>query len=721
MPITRLGIVNPNAQEESVLSTFVDAHLISVTAANKSVVATPVTKISIWIVPSGATISAQYAYIAFNVILPVGSSFETFRFAANPGDTLYVRSTTDNTSFSCNGVPQEDAAQPENLSQTFTNKEIRGLYNTLYLDKGTTAERRATAEVGYVRFNTETSKLEVKTANAWESVGTGTTGTGTGVTGPTGPAGPTGPSGGPTGPTGASAPIVTGPTGPAGANGTNGATGATGPTGPAGGPTGPAGATGPTGPSGGPTGAVGPAGPTGATGGTGPTGAVGAQGPTGAGYSGVVSTSSVTIGAGTKTFTVPYTGAFVVGERVRVINTGVSANYMAGVITTLTPNVIVSVDTTSGSGTFTAWTFAVDGNVGPTGPSGGPTGAQGSTGPTGATGPSGGPTGAAGATGATGPTGSSGGITLTVTNVGAGSYTINGAANPTLSFIRGHRYVINVNATGHPFWIQTVSGAYSSGNIYSNGVTNNGTQSGTIIFEVPYDAPQLYYVCQFHPAMAGSISVSNLGPTGPTGPSGGPTGPTGSTGPTGPSGGPTGPTGATGPSVTGPTGATGAASTVTGPTGATGPSVTGPTGPAWTGGTIASASTFSSDLTVQGLFTSQQASELLNTKTGATGVVVHDFATGGIFYHSSIAAGFTANFTNVPTTDNRALVVTLVLAQGATAYIPSAVQIAGVSQTINWLGTSAPSGNANKKDIISFTLIRTGAAWTVLGSLSTYG
>ena len=153
-----------------------------------------------------------------------------------------------------------------------------------------------------------------------------------------------------------------------------------------------------------------------------------------------------------------------------------------------------------------------------------------------------------------GPTGSSGGITLAVTNSGSGSYTINGSANPTLSFIRGHRYVINVSAAGHPFWIQTVAGAYSSGNVYSTGVTNGGTDNGTIIFEVPFDAPQLYYVCQYHSSMNGSITVSNLGPQGIQGIQG-LTGATGAAGPTGPQG-PQGIQGATG--LTGATGATGA-------------------------------------------------------------------------------------------------------------------------------------------------------------------
>jgi len=118
--------------------------------------------------------------------------------------------------------------------------------------------------------------------------------------------------------------------------------------------------------------------------------------------------------------------------------------------------------------------------------------------------------------GLTGATGPSGGITLAVTNSGSGSYTINGGTNPTLSFIRGHRYVINVNAPGHPFWIQTSSGQYASGNVYSTGVSLfSGTRdNGTIIFEVPFNAPQLYYVCEYHPSMAGAITVSDLGPQG---------------------------------------------------------------------------------------------------------------------------------------------------------------------------------------------------------------
>jgi hypothetical protein len=93
--------------------------------------------------------------------------------------------------------------------------------------------------------------------------------------------------------------------------------------------------------------------------------------------------------------------------------------------------------------------------------------------------------------------------------------------------LRGFTYEFDVNASGHPFWIQTVPTPYSSGNVYNNGVTNNGAAVGKIIFAVPYDAPNtLYYVCQFHGSMAGTINITDVGPIGPTGP----TGPSGASG-----------------------------------------------------------------------------------------------------------------------------------------------------------------------------------------------
>lgn len=116
------------------------------------------------------------------------------------------------------------------------------------------------------------------------------------------------------------------------------------------------------------------------------------------------------------------------------------------------------------------------------------------------------------------------------------------------------------------------------------------------------------------------------------------------------------------------------------------------------------------------------STEVVNLKQSSTGIVPHDFQSGSVWYHYSMLGNFTVNFTNVPITDNRIISAALILVQGGTARVPVAVQIEGVSQTINWLGAGgAPSGNNNQIDIVSFTLARTLDSWTVMASLSTYG
>ena len=97
-----------------------------------------------------------------------------------------------------------------------------------------------------------------------------------------------------------------------------------------------------------------------------------------------------------------------------------------------------------------------------------------------------------------------------IANSGTGSYTVNGVANGLITFERGKKYRIHMNATGHPFWIQTVSGAYSSGNVYSTGITNGGEDAGYILVELPQNAPDnLYYACEYHSSMQGSIAVDS--------------------------------------------------------------------------------------------------------------------------------------------------------------------------------------------------------------------
>jgi hypothetical protein len=125
-------------------------------------------------------------------------------------------------------------------------------------------------------------------------------------------------------------------------------------------------------------------------------------------------------------------------------------------------------------------------------------------------------------------------------------------------------------------------------------------------------------------------------------------------------------------------------------------------------------------ITVAGPLNVQQIGETLNTKTSATGTVEHDFNTGAVWWHSSISANFTANFTNLPTTANKAYTVSLILNQGGTGYYPSAVQINGSSVTLRWADNTNPVPGINNIDVCVFTLIYTGSTWYAIGNYSNY-
>ena len=97
---------------------------------------------------------------------------------------------------------------------------------------------------------------------------------------------------------------------------------------------------------------------------------------------------------------------------------------------------------------------------------------------------------------------------------GTNHYTFTGPGNlsatddPQIELQRGQKYVFRNRSGGHPFRIQsTVNG--STGTQYSTGVTNNDGGDGTdIIFDVPFDAPNiLYYQCTSHGNMGGVMLI----------------------------------------------------------------------------------------------------------------------------------------------------------------------------------------------------------------------
>ncbi len=104
----------------------------------------------------------------------------------------------------------------------------------------------------------------------------------------------------------------------------------------------------------------------------------------------------------------------------------------------------------------------------------------------------------------------------------------------------------------------------------------------------------------------------------------------------------------------------------------------------------------------------KQIQEKFSTINAATGTATHDLDNGQVFRHTSPSSDFTANFTNINLNGDHAMTITIIIEQGATAFIVSAIQVGGVAQTITWQGGIVPSGTDNGVDVISFSVLNTG-------------
>jgi hypothetical protein len=122
---------------------------------------------------------------------------------------------------------------------------------------------------------------------------------------------------------------------------------------------------------------------------------------------------------------------------------------------------------------------------------------------------------------------------------------------------------------------------------------------------------------------------------------------------------------------------------------------------------------------VSGRFDGTSIREVVIDASVSASVVTADYSTGDIFYVGTApSSNFTVNLTNAPTDNGKAITVVVFVTQGATGYIPNAVQVAGSAQTIKWANGAAPTptSSAGKIDIFSFTFVRRSSAWTVFGS-----
>jgi hypothetical protein len=126
--------------------------------------------------------------------------------------------------------------------------------------------------------------------------------------------------------------------------------------------------------------------------------------------------------------------------------------------------------------------------------------------------------------------------------------------------------------------------------------------------------------------------------------------------------------------------------------------------------------------TLTGTTTIQALSEVITSITGATGTVVHDYSSASsIFYHTDVGSNFTVNFTNMPVTNGRSYLVTLIIIQGNSPYIPNLVSVDGVSQNIYWGNNVQPAGTALKKEFFAFTLLRINNAWVITAGVTSFG
>jgi len=109
--------------------------------------------------------------------------------------------------------------------------------------------------------------------------------------------------------------------------------------------------------------------------------------------------------------------------------------------------------------------------------------------------------------------------------------------------------------------------------------------------------------------------------------------------------------------------------------------------------------------------------------TQATGTIAYDLLTQSIlFYTANAFSNWSVNFRGDGSTTlnsilpvGRSITAVFLVTQGATAYIPTGVQVDGtaVGLTTRWQGGSAPtSGNVNSVDVYTYSIIKTAATPT---------
>jgi len=106
-------------------------------------------------------------------------------------------------------------------------------------------------------------------------------------------------------------------------------------------------------------------------------------------------------------------------------------------------------------------------------------------------------------------------FSITVTAQSSSNYLLSGSDqngnvsgnDPSISAKVGDTFSFNVNSPGHPFYLIVISNGGTDSNNLIDGVSNNGASSGTISW-TPTAAGTYYYICEYHPSMLGTITIT---------------------------------------------------------------------------------------------------------------------------------------------------------------------------------------------------------------------
>lgn len=141
------------------------------------------------------------------------------------------------------------------------------------------------------------------------------------------------------------------------------------------------------------------------------------------------------------------------------------------------------------------------------------------------------------------------------------------------------------------------------------------------------------------------------------------------------------------------------------------------------GGINTSFSLTSYGATINEVINLDSVTEKLVPYDAPTTGITHNFLSGSISYVSGATSDFIIDVVDVPTINNKAIGLTVIIEQGSTAYKITSLKINSEDEgpvSISWYGGSQPTGTINSTDIFAFSLIKVNNTWRVLGQKTTF-